>query len=249
MENNMEKIPKKIHYCWLGGKEKPEDVRKYIENWKKQLVGYEIVEWNEKNFPFEKIQCQYLKEALEHKRWAFVTDYMRLYILYQYGGIYLDTDVELLKSFDDLLKLNSFLGLESSYTLCTAVIGAKPCETWIKELLEAYDKRTFVKENGKLDTMPNSQYIFNYLTNKYGFIYSPESQKLVNGLVVFTQDYFSPINYLTMKMQVTERTYTIHHYKGTWKSEKEREKDKIIGFITRIIGEKNRKKLKKLLKR
>lgn len=248
MEKKTETIPKIIHYCWLGGTEKPQDVQQYMESWKEKLKDYEIKEWNEASFPFEQVNCRYLKEAMENKRWAFVTDYMRLYILYKYGGIYLDTDVELLKPLDDFLNYDSFIGLESSYTLCTAVIGSKPGRKWLEELLEAYDRRTFINEKGKMDTMPNSQYIFNYLAEKEELTYTKECQKLSNGMAIMPQEYFSPINYLTMQTNVTEKTYAVHHYKGTWKSDKERKKDKIQGAITRIIGEKNRKRLKKLLK-
>lgn len=248
MEKTTEKIPKIIHYCWLGGKEKPQDVQQYMNGWKEKLKDYEIKEWNETTFPFKDIHCRYLTEAMENKKWAFVTDYMRLYILYQYGGIYLDTDVELLRSLDDFLDCESFIGLESSYTLCTAVIGAKPGQAWLKELLDEYDKRIFISGKGKMDTMPNSQYIFNYLSEKERLAYTKEVQKLSNGMIIYPQEYFSPMNYLTMQTNVTEKTYGIHHYKGTWKSDRERKKDQIQGAITRIIGEKNRKRLKKLLK-
>ena len=183
------------------------------------------------------------------KRWAFVTDYMRLYVLYKYGGIYLDTDIEMLKSFDDFLEYDSFIGLESSYTLCTAVIGAKPKQRWLKDLLTEYDQRKFVDDTGKIDNKPNSQYIFEYLSAKENLKDSHTVQKLSNGLVVFPQEYFSPINYLTMKTNITEQTYTIHHYNGTWKSERERRKDKILGLLTRIIGEKNRKRIKQIIKK
>lgn len=245
---NKETIPKIIHYCWLGGREKPKDVQQYMDGWKEKLKDYEIREWNEETFPFDQIQCSYLKEAMENKKWAFVTDYMRLYILYQYGGIYMDTDMELLKPLDDFLNYDSFIGLESSYTLCTAVIGAKPGQIWLKELLAAYEQRKFISEKGKMDIMPNSQYIFNFLTDKHGLVCEKKLQRLSNGLVILPQEYFSPMNYLTMQTNVTEKTYGIHHYKGTWKSDRERRKDQIQGIITRIIGEKNRKRLKKLLK-
>ena len=118
MLNN--KIPKKIHFCWLGENEKTDLVKRCIESWRIKLPEYEIIEWNEKNFDFNNSNT-YVKQALKRKRWAFVTDYMRLKILYDHGGIYLDTDVEVIKSFDTLLNDNSFIGLESFDTICTAV--------------------------------------------------------------------------------------------------------------------------------
>ena len=139
--------------------------------------------------------------------------------------------------------------MESSYTLCTAVIGAKPKQRWLKDLLTEYDQRKFVDDTGKIDNKPNSQYIFEYLSAKENLKDSHTVQKLSNGLVVFPQEYFSPINYLTMKTNITEQTYTIHHYNGTWKSERERRKDKILGLLTRIIGEKNRKRIKQIIKK
>lgn len=241
-------IPKILHYCWLGGKEKPADIQAYIAGWKKIMPGYEIVEWNESNFPFDEAYCPYIREALKTKKWAFVTDYMRLYVLYQYGGIYLDTDVEILKDLDIFTENKSFIGFESSYTLCTAVIGAEKNCAWVKDLIEEYKKRRFVDERGNVDNTPNSEYLFEHFQLKDGMKFSESIQKLSSGLCVYPQEYFSPVNYMTMTRNVTDNTYVIHHYKGTWKTPSEIQKDRIKGFITRIIGEKMRKKLKELLK-
>ena len=161
------RIPKIIHYCWVGNKPKPQEVLNYIESWKKILPDYEIKEWNEENFDFRNA-CSYAKEACEEKKWAFVTDYMRLSILYQYGGIYLDTDVELLKRFDELLNQPAFMCYECSFAVCTAVIGAEKHSKIIGDLLQSYNKRKFRQNDGRLDIMPNSRYIFDYLTNNYG---------------------------------------------------------------------------------
>lgn len=241
-------IPEKIHYCWLGGKEKPSDVDRYIETWRKMMPEYEIIEWNERTFPFSKINCRYVEDAVKQKKWAFVTDYMRLYILYKEGGIYLDTDVELLKSLKDFAGDDSFIGMESAYTLCTAVIGAKPGQKWIKDLLELYEKRSFYKENGQIDITPNSQYIFNFLLEKENLQVLNKKRCLNNGLCIYPGEYFSPLNYLTMKINVTNNTYAIHYYNGTWKTKREKRKDYVQSIITRIIGEKNRQRLKKVLK-
>lgn len=243
-----ESIPKKIHYCWLGGKEKSKDIGRCLASWKKTMPDYEIIEWNEKTFPFDKVNCRYVEEAIRRKKWAFVTDYMRLYVLYSEGGIYLDTDVELLKSLKDFAANDSFIGIESAYTLCTAVIGAKSGQKWIKELLELYEERSFYKENGQIDSTPNSQYIFNFFSEKENLQNLNEIKCLSNGLYIYPREFFSPLNYLTMKKNVTPNTYAIHYYNGTWKTEREKRKDYIQSIITRVIGEKNRQRLKKILK-
>lgn len=243
----MSSIPKKIHYCWLGNNEKSELVQRCISSWKNVAPDYEIIEWNESNFPFEKCN-QYVKEALEEKKWAFVTDYMRLWILYHEGGIYLDTDVELLKGLDCFLNHHSFMCSESLTTVCTAVIGARKGQEWIRLLLEKYDKRTFVLTNGKLDIMPNSQYIFKYFKEELGYNNNNKIEKLRFDLIMYPAEYFSPKNYSTMKLNITSNTYAIHHYGGMWKSPLVKIKDYILALITRIIGEKNREFLKRKLK-
>lgn len=246
----VETIPRKIHYCWLGGKEKPDHVKQYMKSWKEKMPDYEIIEWNETTFPFSEVECRYLRQAQEAGKWAFVTDYMRLYILYKYGGIYLDTDVEIRKSLQQFEADDSFIGFESSYTLCTAVIGAKPGQNWIRELLELYERRSFIDSAGKMDTMPNSQYIFQFLQEKKGLTYSADKKRVMkDGPVVYPQRFFSPLNYLTMKMEMTDETCTVHYYSGTWKDQREKRKDKIKGLATRVIGEKNRQRIKKLLKK
>lgn len=241
-------IPKILHYCWLGGKEKPADIQAYINGWKTIMPEYEIIEWNETNFPFDEVDCPYIIEARKNEKWAFVTDYMRLYVLYMYGGIYLDTDVEILRDLSIFTSDSSFIGFESSYTLCTAVIGAEKKCRWVGDLIEKYKKRKFIDEKGRIDITPNSEYLFNYFQKKEGMQYSDRIQKYSSGLCVYPQEYFSPLNYLTMEKKITDNTYAVHHYKGTWKTPAEIRKDKIKGFITRIIGEKTRKKLKKMLK-
>ncbi|MDM0859159.1 glycosyltransferase family 32 protein [Clostridium perfringens] len=236
-------IPKKIHYCWLGGKEKSDLVKQCIESWKKFAPDYEIIEWNENNFQLEDCN-EYVNQAMSEKKWAFVTDYMRLVILNKYGGIYLDTDVELTKNMDVFLKNDSFLCMESLNTVCTAVIGAKKNTVWIDEIIDLYDKRSFIKKDGDLDLTPNSQYIYEFLRKKYFLKNNNKINNLNCNLRVYPAEYFSPKNYLTMKMNITNNTHAIHHYGGMWKSKASKFKDYILAFITRIIGENNREKLK-----
>lgn len=241
-------IPKILHYCWLGGKEKPVEIQKYMESWKKYAPDFEIKEWNEENFPFDEIKSEYIDQAVSMGKWAFVTDVMRLYVLQKYGGVYFDTDVELLRPLDSLLDNSSFIGFESDYTLCTAVIGACQDQRWLEELLNIYRKRCFVDERGKLDTIPNSQFIYQYFHKNCGLEVKKDIFLLQNGLKVYPNEYFSPLNYSTMKINITENTYTVHHYSGAWKSQGERRKDWIKAMITRVIGEKGRETIKRILK-
>lgn len=234
-------IPKIIHYCWIGNKPKPREVLEYIENWKKLLPDYEIKEWNEHNFDFSNV-CNYAKEAYEEKKWAFVTDYMRLSVLYKYGGIYLDTDVEILKAFDELLNHSAFMCYECSFTVCTAVIGAEKHSKIIGDLLQTYNSRKFRQNDGRLDTTPNSRYIFDYLSNNYGMLYNGETFE-TKDIVVYPEYFFSPMNYATRTMGDSSKSYAIHWYSGTWKSKGKKLQDRIMAAVTKIIGEKKRERL------
>ena len=149
-----QKIPKIIHYCWFGGNPFPELAQKCIASWKKFCPDYEIKEWNESNYDVTK--NQYMREAFENKQWAFVSDYARLDIIYENGGIYLDTDVELLKPLDDLLILTGFMGFEENKKLCATGLGfgAVPKLPIIKEMRDDYDNIIFIKEDGSFDQTP-----------------------------------------------------------------------------------------------
>ena len=143
IQNNT--IPKTIHYCWFGNNDKPTIVKKCIESWEKNLSDYEIIEWNEETF---NIECNdFVKEAYEKKMYAFVSDYVRVYALYNYGGIYLDTDVEVNKSFNDLLENDSIWGFEEKNYIATSTIGARKGNELIKEFLDEYNGRKFIKND------------------------------------------------------------------------------------------------------
>lgn len=239
-------IPKIIHYCWFGNEPLGEEENRFIETWKKKLPQYKIIEWNEKNFDVQN-SCEYVKQAYSEKKWAFVSDYVRLKVLKEYGGIYLDTDVEVLKSFDNLLNCQAFIGNESKYSVCTATIGAEKNSEFIQELLHLYDGRQFIK-NGRVDKTPNSKIIFKYLQDNYSFKCDNYNINNYENVTIYPGEYFSPINCYTMKENITENTISIHRYASTWKSPKEHFKDKILVEITRILGEDGREKLKQLIK-
>jgi hypothetical protein len=219
-------IPKLIHYVWIGGATKPLEVEQTLNQWREKLPDYELIEWNETNFPIQEAP-QYVIDALDNQKWAFVSDYIRLWALLNYGGIYLDTDVEVLKSFDDVLVNHSFIGEESQTTVCTAVIGSEPHQEWLKVLLESYKKRSFIRRNGKFDETPNSVIIFKFLQMN-------NAKKM--GIKVFDQQIFSPINYYG-NGRVTADTICIHHYSASWKTRGQKRRDVAVRLMSKLVGE------------
>lgn len=196
-------IPKIIHYCWFGGNELSKDAKRYIEIWHSLCPEYQIIEWNETNFDVESVP--YVREAYEKRKWAFVSDYARLYALKKYGGIYLDTDVEILKPLDALLYNKAFIGAESKYSICTAVIGAEKDASFIGELMSLYDGIHFVNKQ-KIDLTPNSQRVFEHLISVYDYKETSSPIKYEN-CTLYPKDYFSPINCYTYEQEITQNTY------------------------------------------
>ena len=199
-------IPKKIHYIWLGGNSKSKLTEVCINSWKRNLEDFEIIEWNENNIDIESLcsQNMFLKRCYELKLWAFVSDYLRLWILKEEGGIYLDTDVEVLKSFDDLLNNKVFMGYELEDYISTAVIGAEKNNSLIKRLLKFYDEEIWTVD------FINNPIIFKYLEKK-----EPDS---FADCIIYPQDYFSPYNPRQEYTDVveTKNTYSIHWYSNNW---------------------------------
>ena len=237
-------IPKKIHYCWFGKGQKPDIVNKCIQSWRKILSDYEIIEWNEENFD---INCnKYVKQAYESKKYAFVSDYVRLYALYNYGGIYLDTDVEVFKSFDDLLDNESIWGFEQENYIATSTIGAKKGNKIIKEFLDLYKDKSFIKEDGSFDDLTNVAMVTEMLKNK-GIELNGKYQK-IEGATFYPQTYFSPYDYINCRKFITEETYCMHHFYKSWLPLIVRLKGVTKQYISRIIGGDNLYKMRKLLK-
>lgn len=199
-------IPKIIHYCWFGRKHKPQKVLGYIETWKKYCPDYEIKEWNEDNFDVN--MMPYTREAYKMKKFAFVSDVCRMDVLAKFGGIYLDTDVEVRKSFDNLLYLHSFLGKEMPFKLSTAVIGTEPNAEWIKDFLDTYKVKHFIWSSGKLNALENSALLTNFFNLHY--------PKYLDDIKVYDIDVFSAKLYSNDKYYISNDTYTIHHFTGTW---------------------------------
>lgn len=227
-------IPKKIHYCWFGGNPLPEDVKGYIASWRKYCPDYEIIEWNESNFDIN--CCAYVKEAYGAKKWAFVTDYVRLYALYHHGGIYMDTDVEVVKPLDELLKYSAFSGYESKTSIPTGTMGACRDNEWIKMLLDDYNDRHFVMSDGSYDQTTNVITITDLTIKKYGTFLNGEMQMFGDNIVMLPFDYLCAKSYKTGRIIKTDNTYTIHHFKGSWLSDDEKKKGSIRKKLVPVLG-------------
>ena len=245
LASNQNKIPRIIHNVWFGKGRKSQIVEQSVKSWSTFCSEYTIMEWNEDTFNMNDC-CQYAKEAYDAKKWAFVSDYVRLKVLYEHGGIYFDSDLEVLKNFNDFLKYRGFFCTESHYTVSTAIIAAEPHAPWIKDLLDEYEHLAFINKDGSMNRLPNTKRVQKYLEGKYKYHWSNEPQELEEGLVVFPQEYFSPLNCFTGEMNMTENTYAIHHYDNTWKSSTDKIKKKIMQIGTRIIGEDRRAQLVEL---
>ena len=217
MNENMA-IPKKLHYCWFGGSSLPESNKNCIDSWKKYCPEYEIIEWNEENYDY--LKHHYMREAYSASKWAYVTDYARLDIIYRYGGIYFDTDVELVKPLDELLYNSSFCGFQDLY-LCAfgLVLGGAKHNKMIKDMRDMYDDMHFINEDGELNMIPcpfiQTRYLVaNGLIQNGGF-------QVINSMAVYPTEYFNPYNSLTYLPELTENTYSIHHFDASWHATKE----------------------------
>lgn len=207
-------IPKIIHYCWFGGKDKPDSVKRCIASWKVYCPDYEIKEWNELNFDVN--ANNYCREAYKTGKWAFVSDVARLVVLKQYGGIYMDTDVEMVKPFDDLLKYNSFMCFENKESVSIGTLGAQINSSLIDDFLNAYKNRHFIDSNGKIDFVPNLKIITPILVKKYGLISNGRRQLLIDRILVLPMESFIAKDNLTGWILMDDSTYAIHHYSATW---------------------------------
>lgn len=225
-------IPKIIHYCWFGGKEMPDDSKRYIESWKKYCPNYQIIEWNEKNFDLNSVL--YVKEAYEEKKWAFITDYVRLYALHKFGGIYMDTDVEVLKNLDEFLDNEGFSGFEREDAILTGIMAAEKANPFIKELLDEYKDIHFRRKDGSLDLMTNVTRITN-CGLKHGLKLNNKEQTVWH-YKLYPKEYFCPKDYQTGQINITSNTYTIHHFSGSWHSPRQNKWLSLERTITNRIG-------------
>lgn len=211
-------IPKIIHYCWFGRNPKPYAVLRYIQTWKDKLPDYEIKEWNEDNFDYKKLR--YTREAYKAKKFAFVSDVARLFALYYYGGIYLDTDIIVCKSLNDYLYNNTFLGYEVNNLVGTGIIGAEKNSKWIKDFLMSYNHCSFITLRGGFNVCPNTIRLKNILKD-LGCKFDNKEVILPYDIHIYPYEYFCAKDYRTGKIECTTNTVTIHDYTKTWKSSKQ----------------------------
>ena len=210
-----ELIPRKIHYCWFGGKELPYQYEAYIESWRKYCPDYEIIRWDETNYNIHK--NTYISQAYDNKKWAFVTDYARVDILYEHGGIYLDTDVELLKPFDEFLRWRMFCGFESSNLVSWGIgFGAVKGEKILKDVRDVYNHMKFVHSDGSFN-MITCPIIQSNVLKQHGFDLNGQFQVL-DEAAIYPKEFFAPLDYLNGFGQITDHTHSIHHYAATWTS-------------------------------
>lgn len=213
-------IPKIIHYCWFGGNPLPKLAEKCIESWKKFFPDYEIKEWNEENFNVNIIP--YTKEAYEAKKYAFVSDYARFWILYHYGGLYFDTDVEVIKPLNEIIERGAFMGCEGDGATSGNFpnvapglgLGVNSGQGLYKEILDLYGSLHFKNSNGSLNTKTVVEYTTEILC-KHGLKNENNIQECA-GVYIYPKEYFCPLSYEDKKLHITENTYTIHHYSASW---------------------------------
>ena len=214
-------IPKTIHYCWFGGNPLPKSALKCIDSWRRFFPDYEIKEWNETNFDVNLIS--YIHQAYERKKYAFVSDYARFWILYNYGGLYFDTDVEVIKPMDEIIANGPFMGVEvpadeqmSEHPLVNPGLGlgAEPQMTFYKEVLDYYDVLQFVDEKGEI--IPGTVVVHNTNVLKENGLMPINDIQEVAGITIYPKDYFNPLDDATGRLKTTDNTRTIHWYDKTW---------------------------------
>ncbi len=211
-------IPKIIHYCWLSNEPYPQKIAQCIDSWKKYLPDYEFVKWD-----FSKINksdFKWVSDAYDNKRYAFAADYIRVYAVYNYGGIYLDTDVEVLKSFDDLLTFPYFMCYEyKKDQIEAATFGAEKGFKLLKDIVDYYDNSSFIKEDGSFNEIVMPIIFKNMINANYKQIPIKAPNEIVNNqnyICVLPWDFFSPKSAGTGEIKISNRTYSVHHFTATW---------------------------------
>ena len=215
-------IPKIIHYCWLSGEKFPQEVENNFKSWREILPDYEFILWDAKRC--EVVKCLWTEEAIKNKKYAFASDLIRLHAVYTYGGIYLDCDVEVLKSFNNLLHLPYFMGSEKNSFIEAAIFGSEKNAPWISSIIEHYDNRAFVKEDGSFDKelLPGIMKARIELMKPIKKMDAHQVkevsvlEKNENMFWLFPYEYFSPKDIETGKIFATTNTYTIHHFASAW---------------------------------
>lgn len=226
-------IPKKIHYCWFGKNDIPSQCRLWMDSWKRFCPDYEIVRWDESNYDVTK--NKYMKKAYECGVWAYASDYARLDILFREGGIFLDTDVELVRSLDDLLYQPAFAGIEASGNINAGLgLGAVAGHEMTGRLHDIYETEEFINNGGGYG-MKACPAVQRRLFDDCGYIHNGRYQ-VINGMTIYPEVVLSGMNSVTGAVHITDYTYAIHHYAGTWISKQRREDQDRIKELYRNIG-------------
>ncbi len=225
-----EQIPRIIHYCWFGGKPLPPLAKKCLKSWKKYLPDYQIVRWDENSFDVN--AHPFTKEALEAKKWAFITDYVRLFVLHEIGGVYMDTDVEVIKPIDEFLVHSAFSSFESPFLIPTGLMSSSKHNSWISTLLEYYDNKHFFDKDGNSELIANTNIITQISQEKFNLQITNSYQVLEGDVHIYPSDYFCPMNWETKRIEPTNISYALHHFAGSWIEGKE--KEKYIKFRKRL---------------
>ena len=225
-------IPKIIHYCWFGKKEKSSLAKKCIESWRKYCPDYEIIEWNEENFDLA--QYPYIQWCYKNEKWAFLSDFARLLIIGQHGGIYFDTDVELLRNPDELLQYKAFYGFENKQYINTGEgFGAEPGNITVMAMVDVY-KNIISNTDGSYPLIPcptlNTQALL-----EFGLVQNGEKQSIDNA-EIFSIEYFNPYDDPTGKLNTTKNTISIHWYSKSWMDKKTILRSKLTKPFHRVFG-------------
>jgi mannosyltransferase OCH1-like enzyme len=221
-------IPKIIHYCWFGGKLLSALGEKCLASWEKYLPEYQIIRWDEGNFDINEIS--YTKESYDMKKYAFVSDYVRYKVLYDIGGIYMDTDVEVLKNLDDFLDNESFSGFEDFNMVNPgSILGSVKGNLLMKDMMDIYQELYFTNLDNSLNLKTSPQ-ILTELLIKSGLEKKDDYQN-VSGMSIYPKEYFCPKSWVTKEMTITVNTFTIHHFDGSWISKFQKFKNAIKNLI------------------
>lgn len=237
MHSSCKKIPHVIHYFWFGRNPLPPLLKKCLQSWRKYCPDYEIKKWDESNFDIN--ICPYVKEAYKAKKWAFVSDYARFYVLNKYGGIYLDTDVELIKNLTPILEKGPFLAKENeNFDSIAPGLGMASLKdnSLFKKILVEYNNSHFKVNENKFDETTVVMRI-NKLLIRDGLKKNDDFQ-VIDGFTIYPPEYFCPFNFYTGKLKITSNTVGIHHYAGSWLTERERKNNQRRKILMKILGPK-----------